>query len=478
MQWAAASATQASGSRAVADEVAEAPQLVRPVGLRRPDDRLERLLVAVDVGRDGDAHAGGYRLFGAQTAPPAGQHRRRAGGGRGRSLDHATARRHRARRRGAANVLQRGASSSGPRTSAAASCRSSARAWRSRSGCWSTSCGAPPRAPAAARSGARCWPARRRASRSRWPSRSITLPVSGDLARAAPRTSGWSPRTGSAGPATSPRASAIEAVFVGAGGALLVFAMRRFGRHWWAPARGGRGRLRRAHAPTRARSLIDPLFNTFKPLPPGELRSRRARARRRGGRRGRRGLRDGRLAPHDRRQRLRGRARLDQARRALRQPAERLLGGRGAARRRARARARPLPRRPARAALPGDRRAVRDARGRAAVRADRAAARHRRRDPRRGAVARAARPRHHDDLQPALARGRGARRPLLARAHRRARRADRLPAADRGPERLRPRPARAGSRSCSAPTRPRWSGSARRSRSARIRRRRRTPGGS
>ena len=43
---------------AVADEVAEAPQLVRAVGLRCRDHGLEGLPVAVDVGRDRDAHAG------------------------------------------------------------------------------------------------------------------------------------------------------------------------------------------------------------------------------------------------------------------------------------------------------------------------------------------------------------------------------------------------------------------------------------
>ena len=65
---------------------------------------------------------------------------------------------------------------------------------------------------------------------------------------------------------------AIEAVIVGAGGALLVFAMRRFGRHWWAPATAvvvAFGVFMTYASPI----LIEPLFNTFKPLPPGELRS-------------------------------------------------------------------------------------------------------------------------------------------------------------------------------------------------------------
>ena len=65
---------------------------------------------------------------------------------------------------------------------------------------------------------------------------------------------------------------AIEAVLVGAGGAVLVFAMRRFGRHWWAPAAGlvvAFGVFMSYASPI----LIEPLFNTFKPLPEGKLRS-------------------------------------------------------------------------------------------------------------------------------------------------------------------------------------------------------------
>jgi STE24 endopeptidase len=64
----------------------------------------------------------------------------------------------------------------------------------------------------------------------------------------------------------------IEAVIVGAGGAVLVFAMRRFGRRWWAPAAAvvvAFGVVMTYASPL----VIEPLFNTFKPLPPGELRS-------------------------------------------------------------------------------------------------------------------------------------------------------------------------------------------------------------
>ena len=65
---------------------------------------------------------------------------------------------------------------------------------------------------------------------------------------------------------------AIEAVIVGAGGALLVFAMRRFGRNWWAPAAA----LVVAFAVVMTYAspiVLDPLFNKFEPLERGELRS-------------------------------------------------------------------------------------------------------------------------------------------------------------------------------------------------------------
>ena len=64
----------------------------------------------------------------------------------------------------------------------------------------------------------------------------------------------------------------IEIVIVGAGGALLVFVMRRFGRRWWAPAAAlavGFGVVMTYASPI----VLDPLFNRFEPLPAGELRS-------------------------------------------------------------------------------------------------------------------------------------------------------------------------------------------------------------
>jgi STE24 endopeptidase len=65
---------------------------------------------------------------------------------------------------------------------------------------------------------------------------------------------------------------AIEAVLVGAGGAVLVFAMRRFGRRWWAPAAAvvvAFGVIMTYASPI----LIEPVFNKFERLPEGKLRS-------------------------------------------------------------------------------------------------------------------------------------------------------------------------------------------------------------
>jgi len=66
--------------------------------------------------------------------------------------------------------------------------------------------------------------------------------------------------------------TAIGAVIVAAGGALLVFLIRRFGRRWWMPAAAvtiAFGVISIYAGPI----VIDPAFNTFKRLPDGELRS-------------------------------------------------------------------------------------------------------------------------------------------------------------------------------------------------------------
>jgi len=68
------------------------------------------------------------------------------------------------------------------------------------------------------------------------------------------------------------KSTAIGAVLAGAGGALLVFGMRRFGRRWWAPAAAvviGFGVVTTYLTPI----VLDPLFNKFTPLPAGPTRS-------------------------------------------------------------------------------------------------------------------------------------------------------------------------------------------------------------
>ena len=68
------------------------------------------------------------------------------------------------------------------------------------------------------------------------------------------------------------KSTAIGAVLAGAGGALLVFGMRRFGRRWWAPAAAvvvGFGVVTTYLTPI----VLDPLFNKFTPLPDGPTRS-------------------------------------------------------------------------------------------------------------------------------------------------------------------------------------------------------------
>ncbi len=64
----------------------------------------------------------------------------------------------------------------------------------------------------------------------------------------------------------------IGALLAGAGGALLVFGMRRFGRAWWAPAAAvviAFGVLMTYATPV----VLDPLFNRFTPLREGPTRA-------------------------------------------------------------------------------------------------------------------------------------------------------------------------------------------------------------
>src|SRR5690349_10705272 len=68
------------------------------------------------------------------------------------------------------------------------------------------------------------------------------------------------------------KSEAITAAFAGAGGAVLVLAMRRFGRRWWIP--GTVAVIAFAVIGVYAGPVVlDPLFNKFTPLPRGKLRT-------------------------------------------------------------------------------------------------------------------------------------------------------------------------------------------------------------
>ncbi len=68
------------------------------------------------------------------------------------------------------------------------------------------------------------------------------------------------------------KAQAIGAGFAALGGAVLVFGMRRFGGRWWIPGAAvvvAFGAITTYAGPV----VLDPLFNDFKKLPAGQLRS-------------------------------------------------------------------------------------------------------------------------------------------------------------------------------------------------------------
>jgi STE24 endopeptidase len=80
-------------------------------------------------------------------------------------------------------------------------------------------------------------------------------------------TQSWGAWLGDVGKSTG-----LDAAFAGLGGALALALVRRFRRHWWAPAAVcfvAVGVLTTWLFPV----VIDPLFNRFEPLPQGRLRS-------------------------------------------------------------------------------------------------------------------------------------------------------------------------------------------------------------
>jgi STE24 endopeptidase len=80
-------------------------------------------------------------------------------------------------------------------------------------------------------------------------------------------TQDWGPWLGDVAKST-----AVEAVFASFGGAIALALVRRFRRHWWAPASVAVvafGVLSIYLFPV----VVDPIFNRFEPLPQGKLRS-------------------------------------------------------------------------------------------------------------------------------------------------------------------------------------------------------------
>jgi STE24 endopeptidase len=67
------------------------------------------------------------------------------------------------------------------------------------------------------------------------------------------------------------KSTAIGAVLAGAGAALLLGLMRRFGRLWWLPGSAAAVALGAAFLYVGP-ALLDPVFNKFKPLPAGQAR--------------------------------------------------------------------------------------------------------------------------------------------------------------------------------------------------------------
>ena len=203
----------------------------------------------------------------------------------------------------AASLLQRGRRSSRPRRSAAASCGSTSRRRAIGLGVLVLIVRRPPRA---ARGGSRRPVARRRRRR---PRRSRSRPALAALplaavARERAKDVGLVTQDWPAGRATWPsrRRSARASPALGGARARVRHAPLR--PRWWVP--GAVVVVAFGAVTTYAGPVVlDPLFNKFKPLPQRRAAQRRARAGARGRRRRRRGLRDGRVAPHDRRQRVR-----------------------------------------------------------------------------------------------------------------------------------------------------------------------------
>ena len=268
------------GVGAVADEVAQAPQLVgagaprrrrapprRRGGCRGCRRRWRPHAAASLVGAAAYERGAACRVAVAVVAAVG----RR--GGRG-AAPAAARRRLEPVAVDAASLLQPARSSSARATSARPARRSSARSTAIEVGAARAGSCAGRRRGCAGPSPARCWPARRPARRCRWRWRVATLPVRADRAPARRRTSGWSPSLGRLGRATSPSRTAIGAVLRRRGGALLVVAACAASpRAGGSPARRSSSRFGVGRRPTPARSCSTRSSTASRRCPTGRTRT-------------------------------------------------------------------------------------------------------------------------------------------------------------------------------------------------------------
>ena len=288
------------GLRAVADEVAEAPQLLRAGLLGSRDHRLEGVAVAVDVGADGDLHgvASIRCRIGSACLP-------------------LSSPRWWSRRRRCCSCGQRSGTRSSKRSRETTSARPS---WRRRSASAPASCGCsaraapstwpcspPPCGSRRATGGARSRPAPRPPSAITLASTVAALPLRA-ASRQRAKNVGLVTQSWGGWAVDVAKGTAIGGVFAAAGGAAARGRPAPLRPRLVGAGRGrGRGLRRRLHLPRPGRARPD--LQQVHAAAGGRDARRRARPRRARRRRRGRGLLGRRVAPHDRGQRLRDRDR-------------------------------------------------------------------------------------------------------------------------------------------------------------------------
>ena len=155
------------------------------------------------------------------------------------------------------------------------------------------------------------------------------LAPAGDRPQARDARSGWSRSPGAGWAADLLKGGAIEAVLAAGAGAAAVAVTRRYPRALVAAGVGRLGGVRRRRWPRSRRSCSTPCSTTSRRLPEGETRSDVLELARGGRGEGGGGVLGRRQPPDHGGQRVRGRARADQAGRAVRHPARPLQPRRG-----------------------------------------------------------------------------------------------------------------------------------------------------